>query len=125
MYYLFGNVEVMVRRLLYGNTKEEIFQDWQRESEAEYELYLKEQEEREEREERERREQEERERQEKEEQEQEERRKHPLKRKIWNIISRFGWATWNKTEYDRHEYVERLTHIEEKLENLDKKLDGR
>ncbi len=103
LYYLFGNIEVMVRRIYFGKTKEEMSRDWQRESE--YELYIKEKEER--------------------MRQEAESRNRSWRQRLWNLISRYGWATWNKTEYDRHEYVERLTHIEEKLERLEQKLDSR
>lgn len=103
LYYLFGNIEVTVKRLLYSKTKEEIWSSMRGEWETEYELYVKE----------------------KEQEKEEKLQQRSIKQRLLNLLFRFGWATWNKTEYDRQEYVERLTHIEERLEQLDRKMDAK
>lgn len=93
LYYLYGNIEVPVRRLVYGQAPEEDRNRMSEESKTEYELYLR-------------------------EKEIHVGQKQSLKEKILGFWGKFLWATWAKTEYDKKEYFEKIESLERKLEEI-------
>ena len=101
LYYLYGNIEIPVRRLCYGDTDEQKRIRCRSIWEEEYKLLLKEK---------------------KEQIEKKEELKGQLD-VLKSFIKRIVWTTWHKTNTTHNETRERLITIENKLNDIQHKLE--
>lgn len=102
LYYLYGNIEVPVRTLIYGKTQESFRSktsaDW---LELEHNLW-----------------------------EQAKSQKFvkssifKIKQTIWNFLTKFFWNTWRKSEYDKKDFFEKTNEINNRLMSIEEKVDG-
>lgn len=97
LYYLYGNIEIPVRRLVFDVTQESIRNQAAKTYGSEYELYLQ-------------------------EKKGKITDKAGLKDRVLRLIGRFIWTTWNKSEYDKAEYFEKISILEKKIEEIGQKL---
>ena len=100
LYYLYGNIQVPVRTLVYGQTKEssrpQVSNNW---IEFEHNLW-----------------------------EQANSKKIfknsiKIKQLIWNILTKFFWNTWRKSEHDKNESFDKTKEINNRLITIEEKMD--